>query len=261
MREFLAKHKNPLLMGGSAVATILIWQNWFGILVTMILASTILIHEYGHVWQMKRYGMKTKGVYLTPIGGIAVADSTIKSYWQEVVIALMGPAFGIVYGFVMAGLFLVTGEPNFLLATKIIGFIHLFNFLPISPLDGGRVTKAVLIAIHPILVLTFLWLGVWACAFAFFKTFHLVFVFIAFFAFQETKLIVAICHYRAHSAMFASLPKERQDELEKILDTKDLTGEEGALAILYYMALILLALWLFASPSFLPNILAGLQGS
>lgn len=248
-------------MGGSIIATVLIWQSWWGILTTLILASTIIIHESGHIWQIKRYGMKAEGLYLTPIGGIALTDSTIKSYWQEAVIALMGPVFGIAYGLIQVVLFLITGEPIFLLAAKIIGFIHLFNFLPISPLDGGRVVKAVLIALHPIIALGAIWLGIWICVIGLFKTAHVVFIFIAFFAFKEAQSLATIQYYRAHPATLEMLPKNNQGTIRQLIDINDLTGKECILAITYYAALVLLAWLLFASPGFLPQLLAKIWSS
>ena len=56
------------------------------------LVAFILIHEYGHLWAMKRCGIKTKGIYLIPgFGGAAVAEESFKSAHNEAFIALMGP--------------------------------------------------------------------------------------------------------------------------------------------------------------------------
>ncbi len=64
----------------------------------VILVAFIGIHEYGHLWAMKRCGIKTKGMFFIPgFGAVAVADEKFGSARNEVYIALMGPIFGIVF--------------------------------------------------------------------------------------------------------------------------------------------------------------------
>jgi len=41
-----------------------------------VLMFSLFVHESGHVWAMKRYGLKVKGIYFLPfIGGAAVTES------------------------------------------------------------------------------------------------------------------------------------------------------------------------------------------
>ncbi|MDH3473815.1 MAG: site-2 protease family protein [Rhodospirillales bacterium] len=145
------------LAGASAVtyAWLFSWEFAAVILVTLV------IHEYGHVLAMKSFGIPTKGIYLIPfVGGVAVSEKGLGNRWQEQNIALAGPIFGLAQAFVIYLVYAATGHP---LAAAIAGWVallNLFNLLPITPLDGGRVMKSAAFSIHSGLGTAFLVLGV-----------------------------------------------------------------------------------------------------
>ena len=69
----------------------------FSLEFALMIIACLVVHEYGHVRAMKYFGIKTKGIYLIPfVGGLAVSDEKITTRWQDVVISLMGPAFGLI---------------------------------------------------------------------------------------------------------------------------------------------------------------------
>jgi Zn-dependent protease len=118
-----------------------------------IILVSLFVHEYGHIWQMRRCGMRTKGIYFIPfVGGAAVADEAFPSAYAEASIALMGP----LWGFGLAVLTLVTGvavaSPLLAAAGCWIAMVNLFNLAPVNPLDGGRVVKSVSLSLRT-------WLG------------------------------------------------------------------------------------------------------
>ncbi|HEY4488587.1 MAG TPA: site-2 protease family protein [Candidatus Paceibacterota bacterium] len=102
------------------------------------------IHEYGHLWAMKRCGIKTKGMFFLPgFGAVAVAEERFGSARNEAYIAIMGPIFGLVFFvFPIMYLFWYTGNPQWAAVAAIMAFINLINLLPINPLDGGRILKS-----------------------------------------------------------------------------------------------------------------------
>ncbi|ARU55124.1 Zn-dependent protease [Oleiphilus messinensis] len=102
----------------------------------------LIFHEYGHLRAMKKCGIPTKGIYLIPfVGGVAVGDSP-KTHWQEVYIAMMGPFFGLAMT-LLFGIGYYFTENHFMgLVASISALVNLFNLLPVLPLDGGRVFKA-----------------------------------------------------------------------------------------------------------------------
>ncbi len=117
---------------------LLSWQ--MGIALVVFIA----IHEYGHLWAMKQCGIRTRGMFFIPgFGAVAVADEKFGSAGNEAYIALMGPVFGLLFFVAPASLYyLYTGEPLYAVIASFTAFINLINLLPVVPLDGGRVLKA-----------------------------------------------------------------------------------------------------------------------
>ena len=109
------------------------------------LVAFILIHESGHLWAMKKCGIKTKGIYLIPgFGGAAVAAESFRNSRNEMFIALMGPLGGLLFIVPMIVLYFLTKNPLFAAIASIMAFINLLNLFPINPLDGGRIVKSLL---------------------------------------------------------------------------------------------------------------------
>ncbi|WP_422381337.1 metalloprotease [Marinicellulosiphila megalodicopiae] len=109
----------------------------------LVLLAVIAFHEYGHVFAMKKSGLKTKGFYFLPfVGGMAVSERA-KSNWQEVFISMMGPVFGLVMSVAFYIAFVVSQNHFIGLVATFSALINLFNLLPIYPLDGGHVLKAI----------------------------------------------------------------------------------------------------------------------
>ncbi len=128
-----------VLLAGSALAG---WSIMFSWQFALVLIAVICFHEYGHLWAMKRTGMKTKGMYLIPfVGGVAVGDKA-SSHWQQVFIAMMGPCFGLLMSVVFYLAYLITENHFIGLVASISALINIFNLLPVLPLDGGQVVKA-----------------------------------------------------------------------------------------------------------------------
>lgn len=106
------------------------------------------IHEMGHVWAMRRCGLKTKGFYFIPfVGGAAVSDEAFKSGKEEIYVALMGPVFGVITILPALILFILTDLPIWAAAASFLAVINLFNLFPINPLDGGRVIKSLALSV------------------------------------------------------------------------------------------------------------------
>ena len=86
---------SKLVKVGLAAASFATYAYMFSWKFALILMAMIGFHECGHVWAMKRQGIKTKGFYFIPFfGGAAIADETFGTRWKEFVIAIMGPAWG-----------------------------------------------------------------------------------------------------------------------------------------------------------------------
>ena len=140
-----AKVIKVLFAAGSLAA-----YSWlFSIEFAIALILCLVFHEYGHIKAMKYFGLKTKGIYLIPfVGGLALSDDKINTRWQDVVISIMGPFFGLLLSIAcLVGYWLTDFE---ILAGIAVfnALLNLFNLLPILPLDGGHVLKSIAFSIN-----------------------------------------------------------------------------------------------------------------
>jgi stage IV sporulation protein FB len=108
-----------------------------------LLTLALIIHEMGHLLAMKAFGYKDVNMFFVPLLGAYVTGTKSRiSQKQHVIMLLAGPVPGIFIGLglAIAGYILQQGE--FFGAANIFVFMNLFNLLPVMPLDGGKVMKA-----------------------------------------------------------------------------------------------------------------------
>lgn len=130
-----------VVLAGASIAA----YSWlFSFQFALALIACLVFHEYGHIKAMKHFGMKTKGIYLIPfMGGLAISDEKINTRWQDVVISIMGPSFGLIMSIVSLIAYWLTGEDFFAGLAAFNALLNLFNLLPILPLDGGHILKSI----------------------------------------------------------------------------------------------------------------------
>ncbi|ARD21045.1 MULTISPECIES: site-2 protease family protein [Shewanella] len=127
-----------------AAASVAAYSWLFSIEFALALIACLVVHEYGHIKAMKHFGMKTKGIYLIPfMGGLAVSDERINTRWQNVVISIMGPTFGLLMSIACMVAYWITGNIFFAGLASFNALLNLFNLLPILPLDGGHILKSI----------------------------------------------------------------------------------------------------------------------
>jgi Zn-dependent protease len=114
-------------------------------------ALSILLHEVAHALAARRFGVRTLSIELWALGGVARLDRESPSPRADGVIAAAGPALSLALGGAMLGTFLALRPYD--LPAEIVGVVGwlglvnlilgVFNLLPGSPLDGGRILRAV----------------------------------------------------------------------------------------------------------------------
>jgi Zn-dependent protease len=124
----------------SIAAYALIWGWAFAVGFVLLL----LLHELGHVIQLRREGIDASAPMFIPfVGAFISAKSLGENAAAEARVGLAGPVLGSIATLVPFGIWLATGQ-DFWRALAYVGFfINLFNLLPVVPLDGGRAMAAV----------------------------------------------------------------------------------------------------------------------
>jgi Zn-dependent protease/CBS domain-containing protein len=127
-----------------------------GVLFIVLLFVCVLLHEFGHVFAARRYGIRTSDVTLLPIGGLASLERMPEKPSQEIFVALAGPAVNLA---IALALVVVLGarfdlsqvaqlqEATTTLTGRVAAAniaLCVFNLIPAFPMDGGRVLRALL---------------------------------------------------------------------------------------------------------------------
>lgn len=117
-----------------------------GAIVLALGAIAILGHELAHALVALRYRARVHGIVLWPLGGLTELSDVPQRPWAEAVIALAGPFANLALAGV--GLELSTqpdpvgAYANLFAHWNLLLFV--LNLLPVQPLDGGHVVRAVL---------------------------------------------------------------------------------------------------------------------
>ncbi len=124
----------------SIAAYALIWGWQFAVGFVLLL----LVHEMGHVIQLRREGIPASAPMFIPfLGAVISAKSHGDDAVAEARVGLAGPILGSIATLIPLGIWLIT-DNEFWQALAYVGFfLNLFNLLPVVPLDGGRAMAAV----------------------------------------------------------------------------------------------------------------------
>jgi len=152
-----------LVMGADTRTGMLFLAIW----VACVFVS-VLLHEFGHGWMGRLFGSHGH-IVLHSFGGLAVGSSDLKRGWQRFLVFFAGPLiqfvlFGVlvVYAlFFMGADFAAIFMYHYAAVWRTLGgkamrflldinlFWPILNLLPIWPLDGGQMTREVLVAAAP----------------------------------------------------------------------------------------------------------------
>lgn len=125
-----------------------------GVGFVLLLFLCVLLHEFGHAFAARVYGIRTPDITLLPIGGVARLERMPDKPVQELVIAIAGPAVNVVIALVLFALIAsdiqlpIFSQIDHLELLKSLLFLNVmlvkFNAIPAFPMDGGRVLRSLL---------------------------------------------------------------------------------------------------------------------
>ncbi len=113
---------------------------WFA----LALVTMILVHEMGHVVEIRRQGMQATAPIFIPFLGAAIFQrSHPTDALKQAQIGIAGPIAGTIGATVAAVLYGSTHNELFLMAAWLGFFLNLINMLPVWQLDGAWVLAPV----------------------------------------------------------------------------------------------------------------------
>jgi Zn-dependent protease len=120
-----------------------------GIIMALLLFTSVLLHELGHSLAARSQGIKVNSITLFLFGGIAAIEEESKTPGKAFQVAIAGPLVSIGLFFLLR--LVVIAIPNTSPLSIMVGdlarinlVVALFNLIPGLPLDGGQVLKAAL---------------------------------------------------------------------------------------------------------------------
>lgn len=156
------KFSKVLLTGGTMFLSIVVYSWTFGWRYAVGLVGLIFAHEMGHFLAARQRNLNVGTPCFIPFVGawINLKEQPMDAE-TEAYVGIAGPMVGTAASFVC---YLVGREYSnpLLIAISYSGFfLNLFNLIPVSPLDGGRIMAAISPRIwfvgYPLLVALYFW--------------------------------------------------------------------------------------------------------
>ncbi len=137
-----AKFGKALLSAGSMLLTIWVYTAIYGLPFAAGFVGLLLIHEMGHYVAARQRGLDVGLPAFIPfVGAFINLRQQPHDAETEAYVAYAGPFVGTLGAFAAYFWGRHAGD-DFWMALAYTGFIlNLFNLIPISPLDGGRITQ------------------------------------------------------------------------------------------------------------------------
>lgn len=145
-----------------AIGSFALWLGWIG---ALLLAAVLVVHEFGHWLAMRMTGQPAPRLLLLPfLGGVAVANHPHKSLFDDAFCCLMGPGFSALPCLLFLLVAFALGVPDLhdgwqdvisdfsipelvallsVLLAATVGVVNALQLLPLLPLDGGHILRAV----------------------------------------------------------------------------------------------------------------------
>lgn len=140
--KFLLLGLGKLKTFGSMFAAWGLYWALYGWLFALGFVVGIYIHEMGHVWRTRRFGLQvTAPMFIPGFGAFVMREGTL-NFGQAARIALGGPVWGLGAGLLSLAIFWLTGEPVWKAIAQVTAWLNLFNLIPLFIFDGNDALTA-----------------------------------------------------------------------------------------------------------------------
>jgi len=139
-----------LLLGLTKGSTFFSMFATFGVYLTMWgwkfaagLVLSIYVHEMGHVWMLRRFGISAGAPMFIPgLGAFVRLKQQLPTAREDARVGLAGPLWGFAAALVCWLVAIGFHSPLFAALAKVGAWINLFNLIPVWQLDGSRAFRA-----------------------------------------------------------------------------------------------------------------------
>lgn len=129
---------------GSMLVSLAFYAYAFGWQFATGLVLLLLAHEWGHVLAIRLLGLGARGPLFIPfLGAVVQLKRPPRSLKCDAGIALAGPASGTLSALCCLAVYLWVDTKIWLVLAYTGCILNLFNLIPCSPLDGGKVVPAI----------------------------------------------------------------------------------------------------------------------
>jgi Zn-dependent protease len=128
---------------GSMLATIAVYAAEWGWAFALGFVLLIFVHELGHAIVMRREGIPAGApVFIPFLGAFIAMKGRPRDAYVEAKVAMGGPVSGSLAAWAVLAAGMAMRQPLLVSLGHAGILINLFNLIPVSPLDGGRVAGA-----------------------------------------------------------------------------------------------------------------------
>ncbi|PSR24072.1 MAG: hypothetical protein C7B45_00170 [Sulfobacillus acidophilus] len=128
-----------VLVFASILVSMLAYGLAFGWAYGIGLVCLIAIHESGHLFANRRKGIPgSLPIFIPFLGAFIQLKKFPQSAADEAYIGVMGPIFGLAATLISLIIGIATHNALFLAVAEMGFLLHVFNLMPVLPLDGGR---------------------------------------------------------------------------------------------------------------------------
>ncbi len=138
-----------LLTGLTSIPTLLSMFAWLaldrsrGVSFAVGIVASIYVHEMGHVWALRLYGIKaTAPMFVPGLGALVRLKEYPIDAREDARVGLAGPVWGCAAALVALGFGLALSNRTLLGVASIGAMINVFNLIPVWQLDGARGFRA-----------------------------------------------------------------------------------------------------------------------